>query len=74
MQTSSSKKYFGIFIMLVSAFILIYVLLTVYPLSLSIFTGNQGPDKKFLYDGFENGTYKLELGTRSPDGKWASMN
>jgi hypothetical protein len=74
MQTSSSKKYFGIFILLVSAFIMIYVLLTVFPLSLSIFTGNQGPDKKFLYDDFENGTYKLELGTRSPDGKWASMH
>jgi 3-keto-disaccharide hydrolase len=74
MQTSSSKKYFGIFIILVSAFIIIYVLLTVFPLSLSTFTGKQSPDKQDLYDDFENGTYILKLGLTSPNMKWASMH
>jgi hypothetical protein len=30
-------------------------------------------NSKTLYDNFENRTYKLELGTFSPDGKWASI-
>lgn len=74
MRVRSSKVYFGIFAILVSAFIIIYVLLTVFPPSFSAIIGNQNPDKQFLYDDFENGAYNLALGLTSPNKKWASMH
>jgi len=74
MRVRSSKVYFGIFAGLVSAFIIIYVLLTVFPPSFSAITNNQSPDKQFLYDDFENGTYNLALGAISPNKLWASMH
>ena len=73
MRISSSKLYFVIFFVLVSVFIAVYVVLTLFPLSLDSIIGSKRPDMQYLYDDFENGSYKLELGHVSPNLKWASI-
>ena len=73
MKISSPKLYFGIFLLLVVAFIILYVGLTVFPISFISTQGQQQPEKQYLYDDFENGTYNLQLGHRSPNERWDSI-
>jgi hypothetical protein len=73
MILKSPKLYFGIFVALVFSFIVIYAVLAIFPISFDFITGRQSPDKQYLYDDFENGTYKLELGHVSTNSKWASI-
>ena len=71
MLNITSKLYGGIFFSLIGIFIVLFMVLVIFPISLPNISEQE--KKKTLYDNFENGTYKLELGKISPDGKWASI-
>ena len=73
MKIKPAKLYFLIFVALVITLISVYVALTVFPITLDSILGPRSPDRQYLYDDFENVTYKLELGHVSADNKWASI-
>ena len=73
MKSRATKLYFVLFFILVAGFIIVYVGLTFLPTPFINFQGSDQPNVQYLYDDFENGTYTLQLGHRSPNEKWASI-